>query len=163
MAGVYGVLATVTAVLASTSEAQPSLPHACAGGVVVALLGGGLGIAVGSGWLGTARTRPPRTVVAVGVGAVSTVLLLYAAGAAVLAVSLLSHLGTAANVLTGLHVDASGAALYTVVVLALTPNAVLLSICYLLGPRRCPAKERPPGGPRRSSRCPCWPVSGARC
>ena len=59
MAGVYGVLATVTAVLASTAEAQPDLLRAFTGGVVVALIGGGLGIAVGSGWLGRARARLP--------------------------------------------------------------------------------------------------------
>jgi hypothetical protein len=134
MAGVYGVLATGTAVLASTSEAQPGLLRAFIGGMVVALIGGGLGIAVGSGWLGRARSRLPRTVTAVGVGAVSTVLLLYAAGAVLLAGALLSHFGTAANVLAGLRIDASGAALYTVVVVAVTPNAVLLSTCYLLGP-----------------------------
>ena len=43
-------------------------------------------------------------------------------------------LGTAATVLSRLHADGPGSALYTVVVAMLAPNAALLGGSYLLGP-----------------------------
>jgi hypothetical protein len=49
-------------------------------------------------------------------------------------VALLLDLGAAANVLSRLHAEGSGGLLYTVLVAAVAPNAVLLSGSYLLGP-----------------------------
>ena len=51
-----------------------------------------------------------------------------------LTVALLVDLGSAANVLSRLHTDVSGGLLYTVLVAAVAPNAVLLTGAYLLGP-----------------------------
>ena len=76
----------------------------------------------------------PETVRAVLKGAIAATLLLVAASAVLLAVALLLDLGSAANVLSRLHADASGGLLYTALVAAVAPNAVLLSGSYLLGP-----------------------------
>jgi hypothetical protein len=134
MAGIYGVVTVLTAVLASTEQAQPHLGRAFLGGFVVAFCGGGLGLAAGTGLLRAAWERLPETLVASVSGAVATVLLMVTAAALVLAGSLLGHLGAAANVLAELHVDTAGGLMYTVVVAAVTPNAVLLTGAYLLGP-----------------------------
>ena len=134
MSGVYGVAAVLTAVLAATATAEPSLLRAFVGGFLVALLGGGAGLLVGSRGVLERRPAIPESVVAVGRGAVASVLLLVAAGAVLVAVSLLMHLGTAANVLARLHADVAGGLLYTVLVAAAAPNAALLACAYLLGP-----------------------------
>jgi Family of unknown function (DUF6350) len=134
MAGIYGVVVMVTAVLASIEQAQPHLFRAFVGGFVVAFLGGGLGIVSGSGLLGKWRLRLPETLVAITVGAVSAVLMMFAASALLLATALVLDLGPAANVLSQLHTDTSGALLYLVVVAAVAPNAALMSGAYLLGP-----------------------------
>jgi hypothetical protein len=134
MSGVYGVVAVLTAVLAATATAEPSLLRAFVGGFLVALLGGGAGLVIGSRGVLERRPTIPESVVAVGRGAVASVLLLVAAGAVLVAVSLLMHLGTAANVLARLHADVAGGLLYTVLVAAAAPNAALLACAYLLGP-----------------------------
>lgn len=132
LSGLYGVVALVSAVLAATTTASPSLPWSFVGGVLVGLLGGGTGLLRGSGldW----RRRAPESLRACALGAVSSALLLVAAGAVLTAVALLVHFDTAANVLSRLHTDAAGGLLYTVVVVAVAPNAALMSSSYLLGP-----------------------------
>lgn len=134
LAGVYGVATVLTAVLASDVVAEPNLGLAFCGGFAVAFLGGGAGIAAGSRSGSSWWTRLPERVRAVLLGASACVLLLAAASAVALAVALLLHLGSAATVLSQLHVDTAGGLLYTVVVAAVTPNAVLLTGSYLLGP-----------------------------
>ena len=69
-----------------------------------------------------------------GAGALAGVLLMFAAGSVLLASALLLDLGSAANVLARLHTDVPGGLLYTVLVGAVAPNAVLLTGAYLLGP-----------------------------
>lgn len=134
MAGLYGVVSLVTAVLAATPTAESSLLRAFAGGFAVALVGGGSGILAGSGDVVEWRSRVPETARAVLKGALAAVLLLVAAASVLLAVALLLDLGSAANVLSRLHAEGSGGLLYTVLVAAVAPNAVLLSGSYLLGP-----------------------------
>jgi len=134
MAGLYGVVALVTAVLAATATAESSLLRAFAGGFAVALVGGGSGILAGSGDVVDWRSRVPETVRAVLKGAFAAVLLLVAAASLLLGVALLLDFGSAANVLSRLHAEGSGGLLYTVLVAAVAPNAVLLSGSYLLGP-----------------------------
>lgn len=134
MAGVYGVVVVITAVLASVDAAQPRLGRAFAGGVLVAVLGGGPGLLAGSGLSPRVRSRLPETLVAVATGAAAGVLMMFAAAALLLAVSLGLDFGSAANVLSLLRTDAPAAALYTLVVAAVTPNAVLMGTSYLVGP-----------------------------
>ncbi|HYO39907.1 MAG TPA: DUF6350 family protein [Nocardioidaceae bacterium] len=137
LSGVYGLVALVTAVLASTADARPSLIGSFAGGVLVAALGGGSGLLVGSR---SVPGRPdllrdvPETVRAILTGAVAAVLALAAAASVLLSVALLLDLGSAANVLSRLHAGVSGGLLATVLVAAVAPNAVLLTGSYLLGP-----------------------------
>jgi Family of unknown function (DUF6350) len=134
MSGVYGVVAVLTAVLAATATAEPSLLRSFFGGFVVAFVGGGAGLLVGSRDVLERRPAVPEVVIAVGRGALAAVLLLVAAGALLVAVSLVMHLGTAANVLARLHADLAGGLLYTLLVAAAAPNAALLASAYLLGP-----------------------------
>jgi hypothetical protein len=79
-------------------------------------------------------SRVPQAVRAVTVGALAAAMLLVAAASVLLTVALLMDLGTAANVLSRLHAGVSGGLLYTVLVAAVAPNAVLLTGAYLLGP-----------------------------
>ena len=134
LAGIYGVVALLTAVLASTPTAEPHLLRAFAGGVAVGLLGGGSGLAAGAGPAVPGWAGVPSAVRAVLRGACAAVLLLATAASLLLAAALLVDLTAAANVLARLHVDGWGGALATVIVAAVTPNAVLLTGSYLLGP-----------------------------
>jgi hypothetical protein len=133
MSGLYGVVALVTAVLSATATAETSLLRSFVGGFAVAVLGGGSGILLGSG-LVEWRSRVPAHVRAVLKGALAATLVLVAFSAVLLTVALLLDLGAAANVLSRLHADASGGLLYTALVAAVAPNAVLLSGSFLLGP-----------------------------
>jgi hypothetical protein len=134
MAGVYGLIALVCALLASTPTAEMGLLGAFGGGFLVAFLGGGTGLVRGAQDVVDWRAHVPETVRAIAAGAIATVLLLVVASSVLLASSLLLHLGTAANVLSRLHADVSGGLLYTALVAMVAPNAVLLSGAYLLGP-----------------------------
>jgi hypothetical protein len=134
LAGVYAVIALVCAVLASTAPAEPDLLGSFGGAFLLALVGGGTGLLRGSRDCVDWRGRVPETVRAIGAGAVAAALLLVAAASLLLAVALLMDLGAAANVLSRLHADVSGGLLYTALVAAVAPNAVLLSGSYLLGP-----------------------------
>ncbi len=134
LAGVYGVVAVVTAVLASAPAAEPHLGRAFVGGFGVGLLGGGPGVLAGSGHARDWWRRVPEGARAAVLGGLAGPLLVGAASAVVLATALLLHLGSAATVLSRLHVDTAGGLLYTLVVAMLTPNAVLLTGSYLLGP-----------------------------
>ena len=134
MSGLYGTMCLVTAVLAGTAEAEPSLLWSFAGGVAVGFVGGGSGILRGSEGTVDWRSRVPETVRAILKGALAAALLLVACSAVVLAVSLVLDIGAAANVLSLLHADTAGGLLYTALVAAVAPNAVLLCTSYLLGP-----------------------------
>ncbi len=134
LAGLYGVVAVVTAVLASLDSAELTLGRAFVGGFLVALVGGGAGLLTSSGAWAALNARVPETVRAVLGGALAVVLLFVAAGSALVVGALLLDLGEAANVLSRLHPDAAGGALYTVVVAGVAPNAALLGGAYLLGP-----------------------------
>jgi hypothetical protein len=134
MSGLYAVLALVCALLASTPTAEAGLLTSFAGAFAVSLVGGGSGLLRESRDTVDWRALVPEPVRAVALGAVASTLLMCAAASVLLAVALLLDLGTAANVLSRLHADAAGGLLYTVLVAAVAPNAVLLTGSYLLGP-----------------------------
>ncbi|MGH3445276.1 MAG: cell division protein PerM [Nocardioidaceae bacterium] len=134
LAGGYAAVTLITALLADAPAAHPHTVGAVVGSFLLSAVLGGGGILAGAGRLRTLATLLPETLRAVLTAAVAAVLLLVAVGAAVLALALLGDLGSAANVLSRLHADATGAALYTVVVAAVAPNAVLLAGAYVLGP-----------------------------
>lgn len=134
LVGVYTLVTLATTLLAGTPEARPGLGRAVVGGLLVAALGGGGGLLLASRSTRAVLTRLPAGVRAVTSGALAASLLMVAAGSALTVVTLLLDLGEAANVLSRLHPDAAGAALYTVLVAAAAPNAALLGGAYLLGP-----------------------------
>jgi Family of unknown function (DUF6350) len=134
LAGVYGLVALLCAFLASTPGAAPGLLGSFVGGFLVALGGGGSGLLRGGRDVVAWTDRVPAWLRAVTAGALGAVMLLVAAASVLVATALLMDLGAAANVLSRLHADVSGGLLYTVVVAAVAPNAVLLAGSYLLGP-----------------------------
>lgn len=134
LAGLHAVTALVTAVLSASAAAQGSLDRAFLGGALVGAVGGGLGILAGSGRQHQLAARVPASARAMVLGGVSAALLLVAVGSVLVVVALASDLGAGANVLSRLHAQAPGAALYTVVVAAVSPNAALLGVAYLVGP-----------------------------
>jgi hypothetical protein len=134
LVGLYLLVVLVAALLAGTPEASPGLGRALVGGTLLAVLGGGGGLLLASPSTRTLLGRLPAGVRAVTSGAVAALLLMVAAGSTLTVVALLLDLGEAANVLSRLHPDAAGAALYTVVVAAVAPNAAALGAAYLLGP-----------------------------
>jgi hypothetical protein len=134
LVGLYVLVALVTALVAATPEARPGLGPALLGGLLVALAGGGGGMLRASASTRGALRRLPAGVRAVASGSLAAVLLMLAAGSVLTVVALLLDLGEAANVLSRLHPDVAGAALYTTVTAAVAPNAGLLGAAYLLGP-----------------------------
>jgi Family of unknown function (DUF6350) len=134
MAATYGLVGLVVALLASTATAELGLLRSFAGTFAVALTGGGTGLLREGRDAFDWAAHVPERVRAVVLGAVASALSLFAAASALLTVALLLDLGSAANVLSRLHADAAGGLLYTVVVAAVAPNAVLLAGAYLLGP-----------------------------
>lgn len=134
LTGLYVLVVLVAALLAGTPEARPGLGRALIGGLLLAVLGGGGGLVLTSTSTRAALRRLPVAVRAVASGATAALLLMLAAGSVLTVVALLLDLGEAANVLSRLHPDAAGAALYTVVVAAVAPNAAALGGAYLLGP-----------------------------
>lgn len=134
LSGTYGVVAVVAAVLASAPGAHASPGRACVGGLAVALTAGGCGLIRGSDLWPRFRDTVPESARAVMLASSCAVLLLLAAGSALLAGSLLWHFGTAANVLSRSHVDVPGGLLYAVVVAAVSPNAAVFAASYLVGP-----------------------------
>jgi hypothetical protein len=134
MSGIYALVAIVVALLATTPDAEPSLGRAFGGGFVVALLGGGPGLVVGSGQLSSVLARLPESVRSVGYAGVRCFLGVFAAGGVLVTVALMLDLGAAANVLSRLQAGNAGGALITVLVAGFAPNAALFGTSYLVGP-----------------------------
>lgn len=134
LAGVYGVVTVLTAVLASVPGAQPGLGRAFLGGVAVGAVAGGAGLLTGSGRGQQARDRIPVPLRSAAYGAVVLVLTLLGLGSVLVAVALGVQGPAAANVLSGLHADTAGGLLSLLVLALITPNVMLLGSAYLLGP-----------------------------
>jgi len=132
--GAYAVIAVVVCVLASQSGAEPGLGRSILGALLVGGLAGGLGLAAGTGradvWLDRVPTWTRELIASSLVGAA----LLVAAGAVLVAVSLLMSFNEAANVLTALDLSAGDAVTLVVVMALFAPNAALFGSAYLLGP-----------------------------
>ncbi len=133
-AGSYAVVAIGVALLASLPGAEPHLGRAFAGGFVVAAAGGGPGLLAGAGRLRDVTSRVPETARSVVYAGTVAALGVAAAGALLVAAMLAVDLGAAANVLSHLHTDAAGGALYTVLVAGVAPNAALFGASYVVGP-----------------------------
>lgn len=132
LAAAYALVAIVVAVLASAGGATPSPGAAFVGAFVLAFVGGGIGLAVGAGTsLPSFVTDDLRSIALAGVmGA----LLLFASGAALVAVRVGLHLDDAANVVVGLNTDGPGDAFVTLAAAGVVPNAIMCAVSYILGP-----------------------------
>ncbi len=130
----YLVLVVLVAVLSSQSGTTTSLPRAVLGAVCIAGLGGGTGLAVGSGRFDAWLDGVPAWVREVAAGGIAGALGLLFASSVLVAVSLLLSFNEAATALSELHLSTADAVAYTAVAALLAPNAVLFSSAYLLGP-----------------------------
>lgn len=133
-AGTYVVIAAVICVAASQTAAEPGLGRSILGALLVSGIAGGLGLASGTGRLDVWLERVPAWTREVAVAAAAGALLLMAAGAVLVAVSLLFSFNEAANVLSGLDLGTGDAITLLVVMALFAPNAALFGSAYLLGP-----------------------------
>ncbi|HEU4567716.1 MAG TPA: DUF6350 family protein [Marmoricola sp.] len=132
---VHVVVAVVTAILAADPGVTGlGLGRATAGAVLLSLVAGGLGQAVGTGRLHAWLSRCPGSLRGALDGALrSAGLLLLAAGVLVLGM-LVAGWGEAASVMSRLHLDVGDGLMYLLVNVTVLPNAVLLGVAWLLGP-----------------------------
>lgn len=130
----YVVVAVAAATVTATATTAPKTSGVVLWAVLLSLLAGAPGIAVGSGRAAIWTAYLPLTLRAVG-GIVRRLLLLWVAVSALtFVIALLSDLSTAANVLSQLDADAGATLIIIAVSLLLLPNAVAFSGSYLLGP-----------------------------
>lgn len=131
---VHMIGAVLLAVLAPQAGAGASVPTAMLGGALLGAVGGGAGLAVGSGRLAQRWEETPghvRTVLAGGVCAVAGVL---CAAAVLVAVSLAVSFNQAATAFSALQLSTGDALVLLLATVLVTPNAVLLGVAWLAGP-----------------------------
>ncbi len=134
VAGVYGVVALLAAVLASAPSASPSIAGSFLGGSLLAAVAGGAGLLRGSGRAGELRRRVPVALLAVLHGAATVVLAMAALGALLVAVALVFRGPAAIGVLEALDADLAGGLMMLLLLAGIAPNLSLLADGYLLGP-----------------------------
>jgi hypothetical protein len=130
----YALLAGALAVASRTAQAAPSLWQAVVASFLLAVVAGGLGAARGlARWSRVASLMParPRSIV---LGMLGSSAVLAAAGAALVAGSLATHLAGFKAATGALAPGAAGAALLLLAQLAYAPNAIIWAVAYLLGP-----------------------------
>jgi hypothetical protein len=130
----YTVVALVTLRLAATPETAPSAFRTLLGVVGVSALVAGPALAVGSGRAAIWAAFVPVPVRATAAACFSVVRYHLLAAAVLLLAALAVDLGTAANVLSQLRLDAGESALFILATVLVVPNAVLFSGAYLIGP-----------------------------
>ncbi|RNL65341.1 hypothetical protein EFK50_05120 [Nocardioides marmoriginsengisoli] len=134
LVGCYVVIAVLVCVVATQSGATPGLGRTVLGALLVGTVGGGLGLASGTGRLDDWLDLAPRWARELAVGAAVSALALVAAGAALVAISLLFSFNEASSIYSGLGLSAGDALTFTFLMLLMAPNAALLGSAYLLGP-----------------------------
>jgi hypothetical protein len=132
--GIYVMLTVIVCTLATHGGAAPSLGRATLGSLLISGVAGTLGMAVGTGRVGFWVDDVPTWVRACAQSAASGLLILLACSAVLVAVSLALGINDAATVMSGLHLSGGDAFMYTLVMVLVAPNAVLLGAAYLLGP-----------------------------
>ena len=134
LTGLYLVVTVVVCVLAGDAAVTPSLGRAIVGSLVLAGAAGTLGLARGTGRLGSWVERVPGWVRAVGHGAAAACGALLAAAAVLVLVMFVLGLNEASAVLSGLRLSTGDYLAYGLATLLLLPNAVLLAAAYVVGP-----------------------------
>jgi len=130
----YLVTTIVTGSVAGTVATSPDVARASVWALLLSLLVGGTGIAVGAGRAAVAVAWLPPTIRAVAHAARLTLLGWLAVSLVALLTSLALDLSTAANAMSQLHTDAGASTLYTFLTATVLPNATAFSGSYLLGP-----------------------------
>jgi len=130
----YVVVAVIVCVLASTPGTVPSVGRVVLWSILLTLVVVGPAVAIGSGRAAVWASMLPVSVRAAGAAAAAILLVFLGVSAAVLVAALAADFGTAANVLSRLHTDAGDSAIFTLLTATVTPNAVVFSGSYLLGP-----------------------------
>jgi hypothetical protein len=130
----YVVTVVVTASVAGSAETAPDVPRAVVWSVLLCVLVGGTGIAVGSGRAPVAVAWLPPTIRAAAAAARNVLVGWLVVCLATLLVILAVDWSTAANVMSQLHTDAGESSLYALLTASVLPNATLFSGSYLLGP-----------------------------
>lgn len=133
-AGAYVALAVVICVLATKSGATPGLSRTVLGALLISVLAGGLGLATGTGRIDDWLDQAPAWAREIGYGAIAGALLVLAAGAVLVGVSLLFSFNEASTILSELKLSTGDALTYTLVMALIAPNLALLGSSYLLGP-----------------------------
>lgn len=131
--GYVVVLATVHT-LASSPATDPVLGRAMLWTLVLTLVVGGAGIAVGSGRAAIWAAFLPPTLREAGATCRQILRLWLAVCLVALLAALVVDLDTAVNVMSQLHTDAGDATLFTGLSATVLPNATIFSGAYLLGP-----------------------------
>lgn len=130
----YVVVAVLTGVLAGTATSEPALGPVVGWSLTLTVLVGGTAISVGSGRAAVWMALVPEAVRASVHGAVRMLGWFLAVSALTFVVALLLDFGAAMNVMSRLHTDLGDAALFSLLICLVLPNAVLFSGSYLLGP-----------------------------
>jgi hypothetical protein len=130
----YVVVTVLTASLAGTPETLPGSFRAVLWSVVLCAVVGGTALAVGSGRAAIWAAMLPASARAAATTCHTIVLSFLAASAVALGAALAVDFGTAANVLSQLHLDGGESAMFVLATVLVLPNAVLFSGAYLLGP-----------------------------
>lgn len=133
-ASAYVLVAVVTGVLVASARTEPALGPVIGWSLLLTLVIGGAGVAVGSGRAAIWLSLAPLAVRATGRAAAGVLRTVLLAATLLLLGALVVDLGAAVNVLSRLHTDTGEAALFVLLVLLVLPNAVLWSASYLLGP-----------------------------
>jgi len=133
VAGVYAVLSSLLALVASTDDIHPMRVRAFLATGFLAALCGGAGAVRGTGcWPGLLRRVPSACRLAAAGGGVALVVLLVG-GALLAAVSLAANAGAAADLMGGLQAGAFGGLLLFLLCAVYVPTAVVWAAAYAAG------------------------------
>ncbi|GAA1763017.1 DUF6350 family protein [Nocardioides hankookensis] len=130
----YLLVAIVTGVVASTPETAPSLARVVGWSFLISAAFGWAGVATGSGRLAIWATVVPPWMRAALAGGLRILGAFLVVSTAVFLVALAVDFGTAASVMSRLHLGAGDATVYTLLTAMLVPNASIFTSSYLLGP-----------------------------
>ncbi|MSZ77792.1 MAG: hypothetical protein F2667_11855 [Actinobacteria bacterium] len=130
----YAVVAVVVSSLTATASTAPDTGAVVRWSIVLGVIFGGSGLAVGSGRAAIWSTYVPPTLLAAAATARRILLTWLAVAASGFVAALVVDVDTAANILSQLHTDAADATLFVLLSLLVVPNAVAFSGSYLLGP-----------------------------
>ena len=130
----YAALVVGVTLLAAASSARPDPLRAGVGAVVLATACGGMGVLRASGLLSQLSATLPEQLRSALRGAVGGVLGMLAAGAVLVAASLLLHVSLAEELASSIPGGAAGVLLLALVGALLLPNAMLCAGALMLGP-----------------------------